>query len=125
MKNLRPDSVMVGRTVRRWALNLLRAAHVVGLIGSGSLLFGGNPAPMFPFLLLASGLAMAGLDLWSNPAYLRQVAGSWIAIKLVLVGWLVLEPARANWLFWLVLVLSVLAAHAPAGFRHRDLWRGP
>ncbi len=66
---------------------------------------------------------MVGLDLWSNPAYLRQVAGLWMAIKLALVAWLAFDAARAAWLFWLVLVLSVLAAHAPARFRHRDLWR--
>ncbi|MBK6975143.1 MAG: hypothetical protein IPH26_20130 [Sterolibacteriaceae bacterium] len=119
---MRPESA-IGHTLRRWLLNLLRAAHVVGLIGSGSVLFGGNPGPVFPFLLVGSGCAMVGLDLWSNPAYLRQVAGLWMAIKLALVAWLAFDAARAAWLFWLVLVLSVLAAHAPARFRHRDLWR--
>lgn len=110
--------------LRRWVLNLLRAAHIIGLIGSGSVLFGGNPGPAFPFLLLGSGFAMGALDLWSNPTYLRQVAGLWMAIKLGLVAWLAFDTARAAWLFWLVIVLSVLAAHAPARFRHRALWRG-
>lgn len=108
---------------RRWVLNLLRALHVVGLIGSGSTLFGGNPGAIFPQLLLGSGLAMAGMDLWSNPAYLRQVAGLWMLFKIALVAWMAMDAARAPWLFWLVLVLSVLAAHAPAAFRHRVIWR--
>lgn len=123
MKNLSPNSAKVGHPARRWLLSLLRAAHVAGLIGSGSVLFGGTPAPAFAALLVGSGLAMAGLDLWSNPAYIRQVVGSWMAIKLALVAWLALDAARAPSLFWLVLVLSVLAAHAPSRFRHFELWR--
>jgi len=119
---LRPESA-IGHTLRRWVLNLLRSVHLVGLIGSGSVLFGGNPGQEFPFLILGSGLAMAGLDLWTNPAYLRQVAGLWMLIKLALVAWLAFDATRAAWLFWLVLVLSVLVAHAPARFRHRDIWR--
>ncbi len=123
VKNLRPDPLAGGYALRRWALNLLRAAHVAGLIGTGSALFGGTPPPVFPLLLLGSGLAMAGLDLWRNPAYLRQMAGAWIVIKLALVAWLAFDVSQAGWLFWLILVLSVLAAHAPAGFRHKELWR--
>ena len=122
---MRPEPAASRRAMRRWVLNLLRAAHVVGVIGFGSVLFGGNPGPVFPFLILGSGLAMLGLDLCFSPAYLRQAAGSWMLIKLALVAWMALDAASAPWLFWLVVVLSVLAAHAPAGFRHRDLWRAP
>ena len=53
---------------------------------------------------------MAGLDLWRNPAYLRQIAGAWIVIKLALVAWLAFDVAQAGWLFWLLLALSVLVA---------------
>lgn len=122
---MRPNSASDWHTIRRWVLNVLRAAHVVGLIGSGSMLFGGNPGPMFPFLLLGSGLAMAGLDLWSNPAYFKQAVGLWMLIKLALVTWLALDAVRAPWLFWLILIMSVLAAHAPAKFRHRVFWHAP
>lgn len=125
MKNLRPDALAGGYALRRWALNVLRAAHVAGLVGTGSALFGGTPQPVFPLLLLGSGVAMAGLDLWRNPAYLRQIAGTWIVIKLALVAWLAFDVAQAGWLFWLLLALSVLVAHAPGRFRHRELWRAP
>jgi hypothetical protein len=68
---------------------------------------------------------MAGMDLWSKPDYFRQVVGSWMLIKITLVAWLALDTVRAPWLFWFILVMSVLAAHAPAGFRHRIIWRAP
>lgn len=111
-----------GHLLRRWLLNLFRAMHIAGLIGAGAVLFGGVSGHAFPLLLLGSGLAMAMLDMWSNPEYLRQIAGGWVIVKLLLVAWLAFDAERAPYLFWLVMFLSVLIAHAPAGFRHRP-WR--
>ena len=36
-------------------------------------------------------------------------------------GWFAADPARRPLLFWLILVFSVIFAHAPASFRHRRL----
>lgn len=108
--------------LRRWLLNLFRALHIAGLVGTGAGLLGGAVDGGFPYLLLGSGAAMVALDMLSNPEYLRQVAGAWVLAKLGLVAWLVLDTEQAPVLFWLILFLSVLVAHAPAGFRHRP-WR--
>lgn len=108
--------------LRRWLLNLFRALHIAGLVGTGAGLLGADASLGFPCLLLGSGIAMVVLDMLTNPDYLRQVAGGWVAAKLVLVAWLALDADHAPVLFWLILFLSVLVAHAPAGFRHRS-WR--
>ena len=42
-------------------------------------------------------------------------------VKFVLLGWFAADPARRPLLFWLILVFSVIFAHAPASFRHRRL----
>lgn len=108
--------------MRRWLLNFFRALHIAGLVGTGAALLGAEAGSGFPFLLLGSGVAMVALDMLTNPDYLRQVAGGWVVAKLVLVAWLALDADHAPVLFWSILFLSVLVAHAPAGFRHRP-WR--
>ncbi|HNH13644.1 MAG TPA: hypothetical protein PLX20_10940, partial [Rhodocyclaceae bacterium] len=74
--------------LRRWLLNLFRALHIAGLVGTGAGLLGADASLGFPCLLLGSGIAMVVLDMLTNPDYLRQVAGGWVAAKLVLVAWL-------------------------------------
>ena len=68
------------------------------------------------------GLAMFLIDTWANPAQLRETAGFGIIVKLLLVGLMVLFPAQAEPVFWLILVLSTLISHAPGPFRHRRLF---
>lgn len=110
---------------KRWLVNLLRAAHLVGVVGIGAGVLAELPeARWFGFGLtaLVSGLAILVLDAWSRPTYLRENVGLAMACKLVLLGVLLAWPAQRLALFWLVLVLSVLFAHAPASLRH-GLWR--
>jgi hypothetical protein len=57
--------------------------------------------------------------LWSNPGYLRQFVGAALVVKLALVALWLAQPSA--WLFWAVLALSSLTAHAPARVRHRRL----
>ncbi len=92
---------------------------VVG-VGAG-LLAGGAPADVFVWLMVLSGFAMAGLDAWSNPLWLKEYAGLSLLAKFALLGWFAADPAARPALFWTILVFSVIFAHAPASFRHRSI----
>jgi hypothetical protein len=110
---------------RRLVVSLLRALHIAGLVGTGSAFLGaGNivTTSAFTFLLVASGIGIMVLDRWSDPAYLRQVNGLAMLAKLLALSVLVYIYGMNAPLFWSVLVLSVLIAHAPARIRHRQLF---
>jgi hypothetical protein len=107
---------------RRWLVSVLRMLHLAGMVGVGAALLAAAPVPgedAFAMLLVVSGVAMMALDAWSNPLYLRQAAGIAIAFKLGLLLWYLFDAAQRPWLFWLILAVSALAAHAPARLRHR------
>ncbi len=89
-------------------------------VGAG-LLAGGAPADVFVWLMVLSGFAMAGLDAWSNPLWLKEYAGLSLLAKFALLGWFAADPAARPALFWTILVFSVIFAHAPASFRHRSI----
>lgn len=105
---------------RRWLGVLLRAAHLAGVVGVGAGLLTGEGAG-FVYLMVLSGVAMAMLDAWSRRRWLRELAGLSMLVKFALLGWFAADPARRPLLFWLILVFSVIFAHAPASFRHRRL----
>jgi hypothetical protein len=110
---------------KRWLVNLLRAAHLVGVVGLGAGVLGDIPETRwfaFGLAALTSGLAILALDSWSRPTYFREYVGLAMAAKLALLGALLAWPAQRAPLFWLILVLSVLFAHAPASLRHA-VWR--
>ncbi|BBO19761.1 MAG: hypothetical protein LC123_04650 [Burkholderiales bacterium] len=106
---------------KRWLVNLLRAAHLVGVVGIGAGVLGEVAESRwfgFGLATLVSGLLILSLDSWTRPSYFRELAGLAVAGKLLLVGALLAWPAQRNGLFWLILVFSVLFAHAPASLRH-------
>jgi hypothetical protein len=110
---------------RRWLISVLRMLHLVGMVGVGAALLVAAAVPgedAFAMLLVVSGVAMMALDAWSNPVYLKQVAGIAIAFKLALLLWYLFDAAQRPWLFWLILAVSSLAAHAPARLRHRRVF---
>ncbi len=108
---------------RRWLGVLLRAAHLAGVVGVGAGLLAGVQVHGFLILMVASGVAMAALDAWSNALWLKELAGLSLLVKFVLIGVFVVYEASRPALFWLILVFSVVFAHAPASFRHRRLSR--
>jgi hypothetical protein len=110
---------------KRWLVNLLRAIHLVGVVGLGAGVLGDIPEPRwfaFGMAALVTGLAILSLDAWSRPSYFRENVGLAMAGKLLLLGVLLAWPAQRAVLFWLILVFSVLFAHAPARLRH-GVWR--
>lgn len=110
---------------RRWLGVGLRAAHLAGVVGVGAglLVAGAAPSVLFVLLMVASGIAMAALDAWSNPCWLQECAGLSLLVKFALLGWFVVDAAARPSLFWLILLFSVVFAHAPASFRHRRVSR--
>lgn len=74
----------------------------------------------FVVLLVLTGVAMAALDFWANPRYLDQWAGLAVLVKLGFLGAYLLASSQRHWLFWVILAISTLAAHAPARLRHRS-----
>jgi hypothetical protein len=69
-------------------------------------------------LMLATGLGMYGLEVWSKPRHAVELAGLFIPFKLVGVAAMIVLPQSAAGLFWLLLIASSVVSHAPAGFRH-------
>lgn len=106
---------------KRWLVNLLRALHLVGVVGLGAGVLGDIPEARwiaFGITAVVSGFIILALDGWSRPGYVREYVGLAMAGKLTLLGILLAWPAQRAVLFWLILVLSVLFAHAPASLRH-------
>lgn len=106
---------------KRWLVNLLRACHLVGVVGLGAGILGEMPESRwmaFGTVVLASGLSILALDAWSRPSYFREYVGLAMAGKLLLLGLLLAWPAQRAVLYWLILIFSVLFAHAPASLRH-------
>ncbi|MBL8473457.1 MAG: hypothetical protein KF778_00710 [Rhodocyclaceae bacterium] len=109
--------------LRRWLLNMLRAAHIVAIVGLGAEMLGA-PAAQWPFPLAAgTGLGMLALDYQARRSYAFELTGVWMALKLVLIASLGFAGAHRPFAFWGVLLGSVLVAHAPGNFRHLR-WRG-
>jgi hypothetical protein len=106
---------------RRWIAIVLRCVHLAGLVLLGAALLGAPLAVRDGALLtLASGLALFVAELADTRIRLGELAGLVVLLKLAAVGCMALLPATAPRLFWLVLAVSGLVAHAPRPLRH---WR--
>lgn len=107
---------------RATLIGLLRIGHVAGVVGVGAAVLRGEaPTGAFPILLAACGLGIATLDRWSNRAYLKQVSGLAVLLKIALVLALAAFAAFGAVAFWSLLVFSVAIAHAPGRVRHRKV----
>lgn len=106
--------------MRRWTSVLLRAAHLVAVIGLAGtvLLDAGSTGHDWALAVLISGATLFVNDYWGRPDRLLEVSAASIAAKLLLVAALALLPQWQVALFWAVVIWSVIFAHAPASFRH-------
>lgn len=105
---------------RRWLGIALRSAHLAGVVALGAELLGAPVGSWGAWLTLASGLGLLASELIDERVSLRELAGALVLLKLALVAAMLRWPAQAPALFWSVLVLSAVVAHAPKGLRH---WR--
>ncbi|HET9700236.1 MAG TPA: hypothetical protein VFP70_04870 [Burkholderiales bacterium] len=112
---------------RRWWMTALRTVHLVGIAGIGGAYLLGSAPPgwqTYLWLTLASGAAMAALEVWLNGICLVQLRGISVYAKLLLLGAIPLVPPAGAALFILVLVISGVVSHAPASLRHYSLLHG-
>ncbi len=107
---------------KRWLNVGLRTAHLSAVVLFGATLLGAGDIAGSALLVLVSGLAMFVIDLWANPAHLRELAGFGVVVKLGLLALAAIHPEMALAMFWIILVLSTLLSHAPGGIRHYRLF---
>jgi hypothetical protein len=112
---------------RRGIKIFLRAVHVAcaGIL-SGAYLLGVDAAREgWLAATVTTGTALLLLDLHESGAFLLQVRGVVVLLKVAalcaLLGLPALEPA-AGWILVALVVLSVVFSHAPSGVRYRVLW---
>lgn len=109
---------------RALLINLLRALHLVGVVGLGAAALGVRPVSettVYVGILVASGVFIAALDRWANSAYFFQLSGLAVLLKVLLLAGVGMLAGFNAVLFWALLVGSVLMAHAPRWLRHRKI----
>ncbi|MFA7096173.1 MAG: hypothetical protein WC383_06765 [Gammaproteobacteria bacterium] len=105
---------------QRWLNIALRAVHLIGVAGiGGGFLFALEEERWLAFwyLTVGSGVALSLLYLASSAAWLLQLKGIAIVLKVLLLAAALAAPAWRAELFTLVIVLSALIAHAPGRVR--------
>jgi hypothetical protein len=113
-----------GALLLRWLNVVLRGLHLIAVILLGAGLLGAHVALDAATLGVASsGFAMLALDIWRKPSHLLEIAGIAVVVKLLIVGWMVLDESSRTFLFWFIVAGSAIFAHAPASFRHAP-WLG-
>ena len=106
---------------QRWVNISLRCGHLVGIAGiGGGFLYGLDAQSWSAWqITVFSGVALSLVYSWTDGAWLLEMKGLAILLKLLLLGvGLVIPDLRAG-VFILVIILSGLIAHAPARVRER------
>lgn len=105
---------------RRWVGIALRSTHLAGVVWLGAALLGAPVGDGGGWLTLLSGLGLLASELIDRRVALGELAGALVLAKLAVVGAMLHWPASALPLFWALLLLSAVSAHAPKPVRH---WR--
>jgi hypothetical protein len=104
---------------------MARSAHVV-LAGVylGALVFHVDPATRWPWFLatMFSGLLMICLDLFESGAFLLQLRGLVVAVKLLLLALLPSFGEAGVWVIAAVAFFSVISSHASSNIRYFLIW---
>jgi hypothetical protein len=120
-----PTQIMIRKSEYRWTRWLgiaLRSLHLAGVVLAGVAILGNGTLPVAGVvLMLLTGFALYGIELWHHPDLWREVAGVFIAAKLIVLLAMLLVPDLAGPLFWLLLISSSVVSHAPRVFRHRRI----
>tara|TARA_Y100000310_G_scaffold151157_1_gene150683 strand:+ start:163 stop:606 length:444 start_codon:yes stop_codon:yes gene_type:complete len=110
---------------QRWVNIGLRTVHLVGITVLGASLLTIEDQYLrqgAALAVLASGLGLAALYTFSNGTWLIQLSGQAVIAKLALVAAMIIWPACALVLFFVVIGLSTMISHAPASVRHYSLY---
>lgn len=108
---------------RRWLGIVLRSAHLAGVVWLGAALLGAAVGPGGAWLTLASGVGLFASELVDRRVAVGELAGTVVIGKLLGVAAMLAWPAAALALFWALLIVSSLSAHAPKPLRHWHVWR--
>jgi hypothetical protein len=122
---------MENTNIKRWTKISLRTMHLVAVAGvGGGILFGIDKQLWLNYwwLALISGALMMLIDAVSNPAWLVQVRGVAIILKLILllfIGWgSECCTGRDEFLLFIIIVISAVISHAPGNLRYFSLYHG-
>jgi len=116
---------MNAATLKRWTKISLRTLHLLSVAGvGGGILFGLDRGVWVDYwwLALASGSLLMLIDILSNPVWVVQVRGIVIFAKLLLLGFLGIDPTLDRWLLSVVIVMSAIISHAPGKIRYYSLY---
>lgn len=105
---------------RRWVGIVLRTGHLAGVVWLGAALLGAPVGAGGGWLTLLSGLGLFASELVDRRISPTELAGAVVLAKLVAVATMLAWPTTAPGLFWTLLVVSAISAHAPKPLRH---WR--
>jgi len=113
---------------QRWVTITLRTLHLIGVAGLGGgflYLALGEEWRGYLSLTLASGLALSAVEAWSHgvAAWLVQLCGLAVVLKVLLLGCMFWFPDVRLPLFVLVIIISSVISHAPARVRHFAIWQ--
>lgn len=111
---------------QRWGNIIFRSAHLVGIAGiGGGFLHDLAEALWMPFwyLTLVSGVGLSLLYLAASAAWLLQLRGFIVVLKLALIAVAIHWPQLRAPSFIAVILLSALIAHAPGKVRVWRPWR--
>src|SRR5450759_5645684 len=103
-----PTQIMIRKSDypwRRWLSIALRSLHRAGVVLAGVAILGnGTLSVAGVVLMLLTGFALYGIELWHHPDLWREVAGVFIAAKLIVLLAMLLVPNVAGPLFWFLLI---------------------
>lgn len=105
---------------RRWVGIVLRSLHLAGVVWLGAALLGAPVGEGGGWLTLASGVGLLASELVDRRVALGELAGLVVLAKLAAVAAMLRWPVAALPLFWVLLGVSAISAHAPKALRH---WR--
>ena len=105
----------------RWLGVFLRAFHLAAVLGIGISLYASNFAYQQEVIVAAAltGVALLLIEFSSKPNMFKEWSGISLAYKLGFITGMIVFPIATEWLFWIVIMWSVIFAHAPRTFRHR------
>lgn len=96
----------------------LRSLHVLsaGLL-VGAFAFGGDAGPWLA-ATVATGLSIVALDCYESAAFLLQVRGALVLVKVAALVLLPLFHPHEAWVLGGLVLVSVLSSHAPGKVRY-------
>lgn len=110
---------------QRWVNIILRTLHLFGIAGSGAAFLYQLPSSdWLPYMILTviTGVLMMLLETWSYPAWLLQLRGLSMILKIIILvfgSWFFASPL----ILLCVILISGLIAHAPGKVRYYILFR--